>query len=372
MRAFEYFLFENFDPDKEAQNPCNPRNFPGKETDALLSRIAREPAGSSSYEDCCRSFGAGLVHRLIEGGILRRRQGALVFDCPIFLREDSAVLHDEIASKAAVLADMLESKAAALHSCCAGISNGFPAQRNLYHILCGMVFDGRFFDYLSERGALAVSRKHPCGLDYLNILYEKCDALQTLSDGLLCSYNRLVNASCSLQSFGDACGDRFDFYRFFRLLEQNALPESWRDAQALLYEQYGKADKDALLSDVASLCHTGRCAPAAEQILERFGYMQNGQICVPVYTPAHQKYIAEVGDIVEDCIGEAMSQTLAALAAAGDITAVRHGVNRQEIANELYHLVFGFINEALVLRGIVSTPPQLPGEGRYLKCIMIY
>lgn len=372
MRAFEYFLFENFDPDQEARNPCNPRNFLGKSTDAILSLIAQNPVSSSSYEDFCKKFGDGFIRRLIDGGILRCSQGVLFFDCPVFLQEDAAVLRNEISAKAAALAGLLESKAGRLRTCCAGILNGFSVERNLYHILCGMVFDGRFFDYLSGRGALAVSREHPCGLDYLNILYEKCDALQELSDGLLCSYNRLVNESCSLQSFGDACGDRFDFYRLFRLLEQNMLPESWQDVKALLCEQYGGADKNALLSDVVSLHYTGRCAPAVERLLTRFGYMHNGRICVPVYTPAHQKHIAEIGDIVEDCIGEPMAGTLMELAALSDITAVRHGVNRLETANELYHLVFGFINEALVLRGIVTAPPRLSGEGRYLKCIELY
>lgn len=84
MRAFEYFLFENFDPDQEARNPCNPRNFLGKATDAILSLIAQNPVSSSSYEDFCGKFGAGFIRRLIEGGILRCSQGVLFFDCPVF------------------------------------------------------------------------------------------------------------------------------------------------------------------------------------------------------------------------------------------------------------------------------------------------
>lgn len=93
---------------------------------------------------------------------------------------------------------------------------------------------------------------------------------------------------------------------------------------------------------------------------------------IPVYLPEHQKYVAQIGGIVEDCLGEAMAGALMDLAGSIDITAVRHGVNRLEIANELYHILFGFVNEELVARKIVAAPPQICGEGRYLKCIQLY
>lgn len=109
--------------------------------------------------------------------------------------------------------------------------------------------------------------------------------MQALSNGLLCSYNRLKNDKCSLQSFGDANGERFDFYRFFRLAERKDIPSKFKNAKAVLYENYGRLDKDALLSDVVSLIQTGRCVPSARKLLEQFGYMQNGTICVPIYTP---------------------------------------------------------------------------------------
>ncbi len=372
MREFEYYLYGNFDADKESGNSSNPRNFLGKETDAILSLVAQQPANTCDYNDCCDKFGTDLIRKLINGGVLRRSGTALVLDCPVFLREDAAVLHNEIAVRSAHLADLIENGIAEIRACCAEIQNGFSIEVNLYHILCGMVFDGSFFDYLSENGTLATSRQHPSGLDYLIIIYEKCYALQTLSNGLLCSYNRLVNGKCSLQSFGDANGDRFDFYRFFRLMERKNLPAKFKDAEVILRENFGGANKDALLSDVLSLVQTGRCAPATMKLLEQFGYTQNGNICVPVYTPEHQKHITEIGCIIEKCLGETMSRTLRDLATSIDITAVKHGVNRLEIANELYHILFGSINEELVLRKIVAEPQSIPGEGRYFRCIEMY
>lgn len=371
MREFEYFLFENFDADEESNNPYNPRNFLGNGMNAILAEVATLSAGTCLYNDCCRKYGTYLVRKLIDGGVLRPSGNALAFDCPIFLREDAAVLHTEIASKASALVDMLQNRMPAIRDCCGKIENGFPVELNLYHILCGMVFDGAFLEYLSSMGALAASRQHPSGLNYLSVIYEKCVELQTFSDGLLCSYNRFVNAKCSLQSFGDAQGDRFDLYRFFRRMEQETLPDNFKEAEALVVD-CGGANKDLLLNEVVSLVQTGHCAPAAMALLKLFGYVRNGTICVPVYTPEHQKCIAEIERIVEKLLGKAMSHTLMELAGSMDITAVKHGVDRLEIANELYHIVFGSINEELVARGIVAAPKYIPGEGRYFKCIELY
>lgn len=198
MREFEYFLFENFDADEEANNPHNPRNFLGKETDAMLTEVAQHLVNTCSYNGWCDKYSTHIVRKLIDGGVLHPSGTELAFDCPIFLREDAAVLQTEIVAKASALVDLIESSMTEIRACCGKVDNGFPVELNLFHILCGMVFDGDFFDYLSGKGALATSRQHPSGLDYLTVIYEKCEELQALSDGLLCSYNRFVNEKCSL------------------------------------------------------------------------------------------------------------------------------------------------------------------------------
>lgn len=70
MREFEYFLFENFDADKESQNPYNPRRFLGKETDAVLSMVAGQEAGDCTYSECSDRFGTEIVRKLIDGGAM--------------------------------------------------------------------------------------------------------------------------------------------------------------------------------------------------------------------------------------------------------------------------------------------------------------
>ena len=241
---------------------------------------------------------------------------------------------------------------------------------NLYHILCGMIFDGAFFDFLSEKKALATSRIHPSGLDYLVVIYEKCEELATFSNYLLCSYNRFCNQHCSLQTFGDSLGNRSDFYRFFRLLEQNKLPASHEPLQTLI--QTASLNKDIILAETAEWLHGKPCSSSVMHLLEAFGYAVNGKPAVPVFKPEHRPIIAQIEKNIEQLLGHSIEETLHELSSTLNITAVRQGVNQLEIANELYHLVFGCINEELVCRGIVASPPLIPNEGRYFRCIELY
>ena len=360
MRNFEYYLFENFDPDEESDNPSNPRNFLNANMDSVLSGVI----------DHAGRLDEASIHQLLDGGILRLDDGKLVFDCPVFLREDAAVLSREVVVQASALTDLLEKCLPDIFNCCAKIQNDFSDKLNLYHILCGMIFDGKFFDFLSNKGSLATSRVHPSGLDYLTVIYEKCPELQTFSNNLLCSYNRFVNDLCALQSFGDANGNRFDFYRFFRLLEAGKLPPDFKQAERLW--KLGNLNKNSLLSETVTLIKTGHCCAEALSLLEVFGYTENVKISVPVYTPEHQNVFDEMENIVEYALGDAISQSLYELSGSLQITPVMHGVHWLEIANELYHILFGTINQQLVDRQIVAEPQFFLGQGRYNKCIELY
>lgn len=355
MRQFSYYLFENFDADAEAENPQNPRRFLNESADPLLSHVASFPAGKCPATDPDPRF--------LEGGILRIENNALLFETPVFLQEDAPILHHAMHRKATRLVQLLTPTLPKLRQCCARLNNGFPAEENLYHILCGMVFDGLFFDFLQQNNALATSRPHPTGLNYLSVIYEDCPELDTLSNHLLCSYNRFTDGHTALQSFGDANGDRLDFYRFSRLLESGKLPASFDHLAPAL-----RRGKNHILSETRAFQKIGTCDPDTLSLLTTFGYVKNGQICVPVYTSAADEIAAEAERIVEETIGQAF---LDALSDLPDITAARHGVPPKEIANELYHILFGTVNEALTASGAVASPPHIPGQGRFLRCILL-
>lgn len=354
MRSFSYFLFENFDPEQQRENPQNPRKFLNASVDPVLTRIAHG----------CGGFPADVATPLIQGGIVREEGGMLLFDTPIFLREDAPVLRETMARKAKGLVEHLLPAVPELRACCRELDSGFSVEIHLYHLLCGMVFDGMFFDYLSRRGAVATSRLHSSGLDYLAVIYENCGELDGFSKGLLCSYNRFTDGSWALQSFGDAEGDRFDFYRFGRLLELGKLPSRYGSVRDL-FEKY---PKEKLLTQVRHLVELGECEPEAMALLTEFGYVTNGALSVPVYGGAALTAAEGMEKILEERLGDAFVQ---ALSDVPDITAKRHGVSQGEIANELYHILFGSVNEELATRGIAAQPPRIDGQGRFLRCIQM-
>lgn len=364
MSAYSYFLFENFDADAIRTNPANPRRFLNAVADPVLDFVSSVPAGQCRWDDCACRFDSALLQQLLNGGVLRREENAVFFDCPIFLREDAMALHNAVRMRAETLTDLLEPLIPRLQMLAKQLDNGASVPDNLYHILCGMVFDGVFFDALHD--VIADGRLHPSGLDYLCVIYQHDPTLDTLSDGLLCSYNRYTDGSCALQSFGDAAGQRFDFYRVTRRLEaHDPAVESLRGL-------FDGLDKATILSEAAHFVLTRHCEPAVLQLLERFGYTKNAYLCVPFYTERHKPVIESITRLIIDALSEPVSKALTELSRSLQITAVSHGVAFREIANELYHILFGGINEALVARGHVSAPPYRSGEGRYLQCIQLF
>lgn len=369
MRRFRYFLFENFDPDREKNHPANPRRILDAPADALLSRIADFPAGECPAAPLREEFGALAVERLISAGALREEDGSLFFDTPVFLAEDAFALQDFFAAGAAPLADRLWEIRETLWDAAGAVHNGFDPKRNLYHILCGMIFDGYFFDWLGRRGAVAVSRPHAGGLDYLSVIYEDCPALNRFSDGMLCSYNRLTDGRTSLESFGDADGDRFDLYRCFRLREQGTLPGRFETAGRLLDKLPRGEERRVLLEGARALLEGKSCGEACLAVLELFGYAETGRVCVPVFSRAGQPAMEEIAALVEKCLYAQVEHTLLEARRTLDITAVRHRAPPLETANELYHILFGGVNEEAAKRGLAAQPPYRTGEGRYLQCI---
>lgn len=353
MSHFDIFYFDN---NIDSDNPHDPRRILTPDADPILTMVSEWHAGEKIIQCCDEKY----VQAIVKVGALRWENGDLRFDTPVFLQEDAELLNGLFACEARRLAGMLAAHRDELYAIVRNIDNGFDAATNLYHIICGMTLDGAFFDDLCEAGAVAVSRPHLSGMDYLTIIYQKCDELDRLSRRLLCSWNRLIGEQCTLQSFGDADGSRHDFYRSYRLQastrEDGQCPE-----YALL------PPKEELLSETCRLIDNGECAPCIRNLLENYGYAHKGRICVPVFRKQDEIVVKDIAHIVSKCLLEPVTDLL--LHCDLDITAVRHGVDRRELGNELYHILFGQINEALVEKGLVAAPAYFPGEGRYLKSI---
>lgn len=371
MRHFQYFLYENFDPDTLSKEQQNPRTVLRSPTDCVLSKMAEMPAFSYWYQDACADFSRALIDSLIDVGVIRVSNGFILFDTPIILQQDQAVLTKLLADRASRLADGIEQHKSELYSLAQAIKNGFDVRTNLYHILCGAVFDGCLFDALHREEILTTSRLHTSGLDYLIVIYEQCAELCNFSNQLLCSYNRLTDGVRSLQSFGDCAGNRFDFYRLFRLWEQNALQGKFLALSHILNGEDCASLKGSLLLEVQKFVDTGICSHTCLSLLERFGYAKDGKLCVPVFRRNDQSVAQKISDMILTYFLDDMKEALLSSETGLALTCAAHGVSPMEIANELYHILFGLVNEILVSRRFVCTPVQYPGEGRYLKSIEV-
>lgn len=349
-RQFDFYFFENFDP--ESPHPLNPRSVLTPAVSGLLAMTAE----GCSWKALCDAWGEEAVRRVADCGMLRREGELARLDAPVFLREDAAVLSAAFVDDAEKLANRLSSVWPTLVKLANELNNGFNASVNLYHIICGMVLDGALFDRLSECGAVATSRRHVSELDYIAVAYERCKELDILSRRLLCSWNRAIGETCVLQSFGDADGDRFDAYRWYRLREKGRAKGEF-------------PDREHLTREARRLAETGICDRESMLALSAFGYVENKCLSVPVYRTKDASTMDAIAEIVCDCLACEIAAIL--MRGVPDITPMKHGVSAKETANELYHLLFGRLNEVLVSRRMVAEPKARPGEGRYLQSIML-
>ena len=371
-RRFRYFLFENYDTEQVGPGQEEPRALLGPGLDAVLSRAVDFFPGRCPRALLEDEFSPELISRLISAGLFRAEGPRVWFDTPIFLRSDAPILAAWLWEQAPRLTARLAEHWARLRELACSIQNDFPPEVNLYHVLCGMVFDGLFLDRLSQGGVLASSRVHGDGLDYLTILYEDCPELNALSDGLLCSWNRFGDGQTTLQTFGDSAGVRWDLYRFARLREQGCLNGRFQQVQERFGPYLDEAGRAGVLAQVRLLADTGRCHPTCIGLLERFGYCRDGALCVPVFRREDQATVRAVAALVEQVLYEETGRVLSAARHELDLTAVAHRVPAGEVANELYHLLFGSVNEALVSQGLVAAPPTRAGEGRYLRSVQLF
>jgi len=262
----------------------------------------------------------------------------------------------------------------------------FSVGRILYHVICDSVFDDRAFAYFEKEKLLCTSKPQPGNRDYLIIGYEACEEVAQSSDLLLCSSNNYTCDGVRFNSFGDSYGRRRDMYRFTRVFdsEPHELTQFLDRAEDI---------ETPLSSDMESIA--SRCSSMVKRIvsndvywtdltddaetallLSELGYVSGRQennhisMMVPVFYQDEQPLIIAIGDIVLPQIDNAVRQAFDSFSMhAGDFTAVRHGVNIEEIGNELWHQIFGLTNERLAETGYVDKPPRVDGQGRFFRSI---
>jgi predicted PP-loop superfamily ATPase len=262
----------------------------------------------------------------------------------------------------------------------------FSVGRILYHVICDSVFDDRAFACFEKERLLCASKPQPGNRDYLMIGYEACEEVAQNSNLLLCSSNNYSFDGVRFNSFGDSDGRRKDMYRFMRMFasEPHGLAQFLDRVEDI--EMLLSSDMESIASRCSSMVkrvvsndvYWTDLTDDAETalLLSELGYVSRRQddnhlsMMVPVFYPDEQPLIAAVSDIVLPQIDDAVKRAFDSfLMRTGDFTAVRHGVNIEEIGNELWHQTFGLTNERLAETGYVDQPPHIDGQGRFFRSI---
>ena len=353
---FEKFYFERFnDAPFNLDNPRYVLSLDG--VDDILTRIVECPPYTLEIQDFKDS---DLVKSLLNIDVLKIHNDRLAFAVPVFIEQDLDSIKGLCMDASEEISNAMIKEKEKIEEIISRVDNGFSNQINLYHLLCGRIFDGCAFDFLEESHLITVSNMHQSGLDYLVIMYENSDNLSAYSNKLLCSYNRLITKEGTFSSFGDSNGKRKDLYRFIRLGELNQLSDDQK--------RYMHFEKDEL-ANAYNILLEGKPIPEIYlDIFEYFGYCKEGAINVPIYDERANNIVGSLYDVVLNAIKPILVKALSNIRQTYGLLAIRHNIDILDIGNEIYHLIFGQVNEKLVEIGLVARPMEKSGEGRYLKC----
>ena len=354
--TFDKYYFENFSVDTSFDE-SNPRYVMAMDgVDEVLTKVVKaEPytLSKEQFED------QRLVKALLHVDVLQEKRGKLGLAVPVFVEKETTILQELSANVAGSISRLLVDNRDKIDHIICKVQNGYSKERNLYHLLCGSIFDGMIFDFLEENDLVTTSKIHETGLDYLVVLYQQSELLESYSNCLLCSYNRMIQNGSGFVSFGDSDGDRKDFYRYFRLKELGRLSEEKK--------AYVAYEPDKLVQEFLHLLEGKVPEKEYVKVFEYFGYVKNGNPCIPVYDKTVDPIVEELYHCVLELIKEPLTEALSKIENRTDLLSVAHGVPVKDIANEIYHLIFGEVNEWMVKESMVAKPEYHEGEGRYLK-----
>lgn len=261
-------------------------------------------------------------------------------------------------------------------------------KRQLYHIICDNIFDGIAMDYFSKRNIFCTSKSQPNNRNYIIVGYENSEELEKYSDKLLCSSNNYKTDKYIFNSFGDCDGNRKDVYRFFRQIDKSLENTSSYNSLNISYTKLNDSMNKQLMNkcgDLISKISKGNNKysdyiedKSILNFLKEFNYISIDidkdfiNIEVPVFDKQYNRVIENIGKIILTNIEPIVTEFFKNIEAnLNEITSISHKVDIKEISNELWHQVFGAINEYLVETNFVESPIYKEDEGRYLQSIYI-
>lgn len=295
--------------------------------------------------------------------------GCLRLNFPFFLTKDVKTIKKIVISELDNLQNYFADKFENLTKFAKSLYPTINPKLTLYHLLCGKMFDGMFFDYLEEKNLLKMSYPKKDNRDYVVIGYESNHYCNQFNNSLLCSFNNARYEKNSLSSFGTPNNYRYDYFRYFKYRQSNIIPKKYKKINNLLYDIN---DRDIVKYSIDNLQKPS--LNKYNTVLRLFSYIsKNNKIIVPVFNNYNNKlkdlYIFTtnlIGDKIVDSLNNIKKEIL-----SSELMCLKHKVNIDEIFNEVWHIYFGLLNKFFVKKKFVASPKKIIGEGKYLKCIYL-
>ena len=321
-------------------------------------------------------------------GMVTKHNEKYAVTFPVILEKDLPILNRLSNSIAESLARKLVSHRREIEEYTSGLScaGKFALPRVLYHVIGCDFFDGSAMVELGHRNLIRTSKKQYDSRDYILFGYEESDVVSETNDRLLCSRNRAGHGTIEFVSFGDCNGNRIDLFRFIKQattkLGNVSTSEELNCSYLPLYEKHVKNLLAAcsnlvckILSSPLSLSSLNLEESAITDFLIKLNYIgvieqDLLEITVPVFQGLDHGIISDLSDYLMKLLENDITEGLTRIGEnASGLSAVRHGIDEKEIANDLWHHVFGKVNKLLIGEGMMANPEFLAGEGRYLQAI---
>ncbi|MBD8047178.1 hypothetical protein [Clostridium faecium] len=310
---------------------------------------------------------------------------------PAFLEKDIVNMDKYLNNIGEVIGDKIISLKKIICEKLSSLTNYriFTNERLLYHIICDKIFDGTAFDFFEAKKVFCTSKLQKGNRDYITVAYEDSSVVDKCSNKLLCSSNNYRAGDFIFNSFGDLNGARKDVYRFFRVVQkglENSSPfydlnlsyiKVIDDVNKDIAKRCGELIYDAYNNSINYKQLTNQDKNLIK-FLSEINYItindesKSISVNIPIFKSNDKVIINEISDIILSNIFSIVEDTFENFERnAPDLTGVIHKVDIKEIANELWHQIFGSANEYLVKKSFVYKPEYISGEGRYLRSLYV-
>lgn len=330
------------------------------------------------------------VDELKRVNLISEKEGCYTLECVSFINEDILRIQSAVSEGAKQIVSKLKAKQDTLFQDIEHLKHfkSHNRKRWLYHLVCDAIFDGTAFDYFEQKQVFQTSKEQVGNRNYIVYGFENSLEMNALSQKLLCSSNNYSVDRFTFNSFGDSDGQRADFFRVFRkalagvstAINNESVSKvyiDWLDSQhAALGKRCGEMLEKVVLYEGVAVSDLNDSELEAVAFLERFEYIerQNDTLkcLVPVFVELDDLIVQAVSDRLMDEIFPDVLETFETLYQTQlPLSFITHDIARGEVLIELWHQLFGQINEALVREGLVSTPEFRANEGRYLRSFYI-